>query len=57
MNLLSGVRLGVSLKLMKTPRVETLNEILVRGQLAHFWSGRPEEGWASRTQMSVARPS
>ena len=28
MNLLSGVRLGVSLKLLKSPRVETLNEIL-----------------------------
>ena len=36
MNLLSGVRLGVSLKLLKTPRVETLNEILVRGQQAHL---------------------
>ena len=36
MNLLSGVRLGVSLKLLKSPRVETLNEILVRGQLAHL---------------------
>jgi protein arginine kinase len=36
MNLLSGVRLGVSLKLLKTPRVETLNEILVRGQVAHL---------------------
>jgi len=36
MNLLSGVRLGVSLKLLKSPRVETLNEVLVRGQLAHL---------------------
>jgi protein arginine kinase len=36
MNLLSGVRLGVSLKLLKSPRVETLNEILVRGQLSHL---------------------
>ena len=36
MNLLSGVRLGMSLKLLKTPRVETLNEILVRGQVAHL---------------------
>lgn len=36
MNLLSGVRLGVSLKLLKSPRVETLNEILVRGQVAHL---------------------
>jgi protein arginine kinase len=39
MNLLSGVRLGVSLKLLKTPRVETLNEILVRGQVAHLERG------------------
>lgn len=36
MNLLSGIRLGVSLKLLKSPRVETLNEILVRGQVAHL---------------------
>jgi protein arginine kinase len=35
MNLLSGVRLGVSLKLLKSPRVETLNEILILGQTAH----------------------
>jgi protein arginine kinase len=36
MNLLSGVRLGTSLKLLKSPRVETLNEMLVRGQIAHL---------------------
>jgi protein-arginine kinase len=36
MNLLSGVRLGVSLKLLKTARVETLNEILILGQTAHL---------------------
>jgi len=36
MNLLSGIRLGVSLKLLKSPRVETLNDILVRGQHAHL---------------------
>lgn len=35
-NLLSGVRLGVSLKLLKTARVETLNEILILGQPAHL---------------------
>ncbi|MEJ2482697.1 MAG: protein arginine kinase [Gemmatimonadota bacterium] len=35
LNLLSGLRLGVSLKLLPTPRVETLNEILVLGQTAH----------------------
>lgn len=38
MNLLSAVRLGVSLKLMKTPRVKTLNEILILGQRAHLES-------------------
>jgi protein arginine kinase len=36
MNLLSGLRLGVSLKLLQTPRVETLNEIMVLGQTAHL---------------------
>jgi protein arginine kinase len=35
LNLLSGLRLGVSLKLLPTPRVDTLNEILVLGQTAH----------------------
>lgn len=36
MNLLSALRLGISLKLLKSPRVETLNEILVFGQTAHL---------------------
>lgn len=36
MNLLSAVRLGISLKLLQTPRVETLNEILIFGQSAHL---------------------
>jgi protein arginine kinase len=36
LNLLSGLRLGVSLKLLRTPRVESLNEILVCGQTAHL---------------------
>ncbi|MFW6084926.1 MAG: protein arginine kinase [Gemmatimonadota bacterium] len=36
MNLLSALRLGLSLKLLKTPRVKTLNEILVFGQAAHL---------------------
>jgi len=35
LNLLSGLRLGVSLKLLPTPRVDTLNEILVLAQTAH----------------------
>lgn len=36
MNLLSALRLGISLKLLQSPRVETLNEILVFGQTAHL---------------------
>lgn len=36
MNLLSGVRLGLSLKLLKTPRVETLNRIMILAQSAHL---------------------
>lgn len=36
LNLLSGLRLGISLKLLRTPRVETLNEILVHAQSAHL---------------------
>jgi protein arginine kinase len=36
LNLLSGLRLGISLKLLRTPRVETLNEILVLAQTAHL---------------------
>ncbi len=36
MNLLSGVRLGLTLKLLRTPRVETLNRIMIYGQTAHL---------------------
>ena len=36
MNLLSALRLGLSLKLLKTPRVQTLNEILIFGQAGHL---------------------
>jgi protein arginine kinase len=36
MNLLSALRLGISLKLLQSPRVVTLNEILVFGQTAHL---------------------
>lgn len=36
MNLLSGVRLGITLKLLRTPRVETLNRMMVYGQTAHL---------------------
>ena len=53
MNLLSGVRLGVSLKLLKTPRVETLNEILVRGQAAHL--ERAAGGRLSEQEADVCR--
>jgi len=53
MNLLSGVRLGVSLKLLKSPRVETLNEILVRGQVAHL--ARAEGGRLGEQEADVCR--
>jgi len=36
MNLLSGVRLGLSLKLLPMPRVETLNRIMILAQPAHL---------------------
>lgn len=36
MNLLSGVRLGLTLKLLPSPRVETLNRIMVYAQTAHL---------------------
>jgi protein arginine kinase len=55
MNLLSGVRLGVSLKLLKSPRVETLNEILVRGQVAHL--EREAGGRMNEHEADVCRAS
>jgi protein arginine kinase len=36
MNLLSGVRLGVGLKLIPSLRVETLNRIMIFSQSAHL---------------------
>jgi len=36
MNLLSGVRLGLALKLLSTPRVETLNSLMIFAQRAHL---------------------
>ncbi len=36
MNLLSGVRLGVSLKLLKSPRVETISRVMIHAQTAHL---------------------
>jgi len=43
MNLLSGVRLGVSMKLLPGPSVYTLNKIMIRTQAAHLedGAGRP----------------
>jgi protein arginine kinase len=57
-NLLSGVRLGVSLKLLQTPRVETLNEIMVLGQTSHLEraaGGRLEEAEADVCRASFVR--
>ena len=36
MNLLSGIRLGVSLKLLPGPRVYTLNQLMIFSQAAHL---------------------
>lgn len=36
MNLLSGVRLGVSLKLLPSPSVDSLNRIMIHSQAAHL---------------------
>ena len=36
MNLISGLRLGLTLKLLRTPRVETLNRVMIFGQTAHL---------------------
>jgi protein arginine kinase len=36
MNLLSGVRLGLTLKLLPSPRVQTLNRIMIYAQTAHL---------------------
>jgi protein arginine kinase len=36
MNLLSGIRLGVSLKLLKTPRVESISRVMIHAQTAHL---------------------
>ncbi len=36
MNLLSGIRLGVSLKLLQTPRVEAISRIMIYAQTAHL---------------------
>ncbi|MCG8468774.1 MAG: protein arginine kinase [Gemmatimonadetes bacterium] len=36
MNLLSGVRLGVSLKLLKSPSVEMISRVMIHAQTAHL---------------------
>jgi len=36
MNLLSGVRLGVSLKLLKSPSVEMISRVMIQAQTAHL---------------------
>ena len=36
MNLLSGIRLGVSLKLLMTPRVESISRVMIHAQTAHL---------------------
>jgi protein arginine kinase len=53
MNLLSGVRLGVSLKLLHTPRVYTLNQILIFSQSAHLEQSAGRS--LSAAEMDVAR--
>ncbi len=55
LNLLSGLRLGVSLKLLPTPRVQTLNEILVFGQTAH--RSREAGSTLDGTEADAARAS
>jgi protein arginine kinase len=36
MNLLSGIRLGISLKLLKSPRVESVSRVMIYAQTAHL---------------------
>ncbi|MFB6240457.1 MAG: hypothetical protein ABEJ46_02660, partial [Gemmatimonadota bacterium] len=58
MNLCSGVRLGLTLKLLPTPRVLTLNKIMVLGQTAHLErkAGRTlDEGDADERRAAFVR--
>ena len=58
MNLLSGVRLGLTLKLLPTPRVLTLNKIMVLGRTAHLErkAGRSlDEGDADERRAAFVR--
>ena len=52
-NLSSAVRLGLSLKLLKMPRVQTLNEILVFGQAGHL--AYAAGGSLGESEMDAAR--
>jgi protein arginine kinase len=54
MNFLSGVRLAVSLKLLKSPSVYTLNKLLIHCQAAHVaqYAGRAS---VTESDASVAR--
>lgn len=53
MNLLSGVRLGVSLKLLPAPSVYTLNQILIFSQPAHL--EHRSGGSLAAAEMDVVR--
>jgi len=55
MNLLSGVRLGVSLKLLQSPSVYTLNRIMVFTQPAHLH--RAANSTLTQTESEVHRAS
>jgi len=53
MNLLSGVRLGVSMKLLPGPSVYTLNKIMINTQAAHLEEGAGRE--LSTTESDLHR--
>jgi protein-arginine kinase len=53
MNLLSGVRLGLSLKLLAGPRVYVLNRIMIFAQNAHLEEA--SAGTLSGTELDIQR--
>ena len=58
MNLLSGIRLGLTLKLLPTPSVKTLNRIMIYAQTAHLERAarrRLDEGDADVFRASFVR--
>ncbi len=58
MNLLSGIRLGLTLKLLPTPSVQTLNRIMIYAQTAHLERAarrRLDEGDADVFRASFVR--